>query len=62
MCTGCVEDMQTVLRNTDGILDASVSYADGMINIRYDPQAIDEKKVFFMVRKLGFKTTILRGV
>jgi copper chaperone CopZ len=27
MCTGCVEDMQTVLRNTEGINDAKVSFS-----------------------------------
>ncbi len=58
-CTGCAEDMQTILREKDGILDASVNFAEGKINIRYDAELIDRKQVFLTVRKLGFKTNIL---
>jgi len=55
-CTGCAVDMQNVLLGKDGILDVSVSFKDGIINIRYDPDIIDEREVFYTVRKLGFKT------
>ena len=58
-CTGCVEDMQTILRNTEGILDASVDYSTGRITIRHDPGIIDEKQVFIKVSNFGFKTKII---
>jgi Cu2+-exporting ATPase len=60
MCTGCVTDMENILKDSEGIIDASVDYATGMINIRYDPEAVDEKQVFLKVSKLGFKTRIVR--
>jgi copper chaperone CopZ len=59
ICAGCAEDMQTVLKNTEGILDAHVDFSDGTVNIRYDPDVIDEKQVFIKVNKLGFKSRIL---
>ena len=58
-CTGCAEDMQTILRGKEGILDASVNFAEGRVNIRYDAELIDRKQIFLTVRKLGFKTNIL---
>ena len=61
MCTGCVEDMQTVLRDTEGINDATVNFSDGIIDINYDPEIIDTRAVFIRVRNLGFKTKILEG-
>ncbi len=60
-CSGCAEDIQTVLREKEGVLDAAVDYAEGKINIRYDADLIDQKKLFLTVRKLGFKTTMLPG-
>jgi copper chaperone CopZ len=52
VCTGCAEDLKKILRETDGVLDASVNYKDETIYIKYDPELIDRKKVYFAVRKL----------
>lgn len=59
ICAGCAEDMQTILKNTLGILDAHVNFSDGSVNIRYDLEIISEKEVFIKVNKLGFKSRIL---
>ncbi len=56
-CAGCAEDMQTVLRNTGGIRDASVSFADGTVTVTYDPEVIDARGVFRKAASLGFKIT-----
>lgn len=58
-CTGCAEDMENILRDKDGVLDVSVNYADGRINIEYDPGVTDDKELFEAVSKLGFKTKIM---
>jgi copper chaperone CopZ len=60
-CAGCAEDTEKVLNNTEGILDASVSYADHIISITYDPAVIDRRQVFITVRKLGYKLDIITG-
>jgi copper chaperone CopZ len=58
ICSGCAEDMENILRGKKGVLDASVNYSDGTIHIRYDPDLLDEKRIFLAVRKLGFKTRV----
>lgn len=60
-CAGCAEDTEKVLNNTEGILDASVNYANDIISITYDPAVIDRKQVFITVRKLGYKIDIISG-
>ncbi len=55
-CTGCVTDMENILLDTDGINDASIDYAKGLITISYNPDEIDEKKLINKVEKLGFPT------
>jgi copper chaperone CopZ len=52
VCTGCAEDMKKILSETEGVLDATVNYAEETIHIKYDPEIIDRKKVYFTVRKL----------
>ena len=44
-CTGCAEDMETVLRDEDGIVEVKVDYAGDMILIKYDPDEIDRHAV-----------------
>ena len=54
-CIGCATDMETVLNNTDGILDATVSYASGTINIEYEPAEITPQQIILIIRKMGLK-------
>lgn len=58
-CTGCATDIETILRNTDGILDAKVIYATGMIKIEYDPSEIKLDQIFSIVKKIGFNIKTL---
>lgn len=54
-CSGCAMDMETVLLNTDGVLEAAVRYADGIITIAYDPEDIDRATLLAKVHSFGFK-------
>lgn len=58
-CTGCATDIETILRNTDGILDAKVIYATGIIKIEYDPSEIELGQIFSIVKKIGFNIKTL---
>jgi len=60
-CTGCAEDMENILRDKDGVLNASVNYAEGTVHIEYEPGVTGEKELFAAVSKLGFKTKIIPG-
>jgi Cu+-exporting ATPase len=59
VCTGCAEDMENILLDKDGIVEASVSFIDDYIHVKYDADIIDRKNVFIAVRKLGFPVTII---
>ncbi|WP_455217379.1 heavy-metal-associated domain-containing protein [Kaarinaea lacus] len=50
VCTGCAEDMETVLLNHDGILEANVSFVDDLIDIEYDTDEIDRDAVIKAAR------------
>jgi copper chaperone CopZ len=54
-CSGCACDVETVLKNVDGISRAKVSYADGTVHVEYRPEEIGEKQVRDMITKLGLK-------
>jgi P-type Cu+ transporter len=58
VCSGCAMDMETVLRDTDGILDVEVSYAAGTVVVDYDPDEISRESVLAKVRGFNVKTRI----
>lgn len=58
-CSICAGDMENILRETEGIIDASVDFAGETVWVKYDPQKLDRKKVFFAVRRLGYKIRII---
>jgi copper chaperone CopZ len=58
-CPGCATDMEIVLRNVNGILDASVDFSTETIRVRYDARVLDRKQVFIAVRRLVYSLKIL---
>ncbi|MBI4843186.1 MAG: heavy-metal-associated domain-containing protein [Nitrospirae bacterium] len=59
ICMSCAEDMETLLREKEGILDAHVNYAEELISVKYDPSIMSSKEVYAAVRRLGFHVKIL---
>ena len=59
VCTGCAGDMETILLDREGIVDATVSFIDDVIQVIYDPDIIDRKHVYMAVRRLGFPVKIV---
>jgi len=51
--------MEVILREREGVMEASVNYANEIIRVRYDPLLLDRKAVFSAVRGLGYKVRIL---
>lgn len=52
-CAGCAQDIETVLRNEDGVLDASVDFSTGSISIEYDAAETDEDRLFGVIKRIG---------
>lgn len=59
-CLGCAEDMEILLKNTPGVIDAKVFYADDLVMVTFDPEAVDAREVFRKVAMLGFKTSVVK--
>ncbi len=59
-CSSCAGDMENILQETEGILDASVNFADETVYVRYNSTILDRKQVFSAVRKLGYSVRIIR--
>jgi len=58
-CAGCCVDMENILRNTEGILDANVNFSDEIIGVRYDHEVLDREQVFAAISRLGYKVRII---
>ena len=52
-CTGCAEDMEIVLKNQAGIIEANVNYADDIIDIKYDPDVIERQAVIQAAKNIA---------
>ena len=58
-CSSCAADMEELLQEKEGIINASVNFAEETVCVRYNPRQLDRKEVFFAVRKLGYKIKII---
>jgi len=58
-CSSCAGDMEVILREREGIMEASVNFSNEIIRVKYDPLLLDRKAVFCAVRGLGYKVRIL---
>ena len=59
-CSSCAGDMESILQDTEGILSASVNFADEKVSITYNSRILDRKQAFAAVRKLGYKLKIIK--
>ena len=58
-CSSCATDMENILQETEGIINATVDFAEETVLVTYNPQKLGRKEVFFAVRKLGYKIKII---
>jgi len=57
-CSGCATDIETVLGNTEGVVNASVDYSTGEIAVEYDPEEITEPQVACVLKKLELRVHV----
>lgn len=55
VCAACAEDMERLLGEVEGVTEARVDYAEGTLELTYDPDTIDERAAYSAARRLGFK-------
>jgi Cu2+-exporting ATPase len=54
-CAGCATDIETVLRNTEGVVNASVNYSAGDVVVEYGPGETNEQQITSALKKLGLE-------
>lgn len=53
-CASCAADIERLLMDVSGILDASVDYARETVDISFDADVIGDNDVYAAVMKLGY--------
>lgn len=58
-CAGCATDIETVLRNTEGVVNASVNYSICELAVEYDYDEINEQQIMNIVKKSGLRVHVV---
>ena len=58
-CAGCATDIETVLRNTEGVVNASVNYSTCEVAVDYGPDEINEQQIMCVLKKLGLRVHVV---
>ncbi|SFS88408.1 heavy metal translocating P-type ATPase [Halostagnicola kamekurae] len=56
-CSTCEQYLESVATGTDGILEASASYATELIQVRYDPTVIDRDELAAAISGVGYRAS-----
>jgi P-type Cu2+ transporter len=57
-CASCASSSQTILQNQAGIIDVSVTYANGMAQVEYVPGITDPQKMKCALQSVGYDLMI----
>lgn len=57
-CEGCAAGITAMLKRTDGVVKADVSYEERRATIDYDAAKTTPQKIIAAVEKLGYKAAI----
>lgn len=59
-CESCATGIAAILKRTDGVLKADVSYEERRASVDYDPGKTSPEKLVESIEKLGYKAAIKR--
>lgn len=54
-CPGCATDMETVLRDMDGVFRVTANYGEETLVIEYDRDLSGADRIASVIRGMGFK-------
>lgn len=60
-CEGCASGITAILKRTDGVVKADVSYNEKRAVVEYDAAKTSPGKIIEAVEKLGYKATIRKS-
>lgn len=56
-CEGCADGIKAMLKRTEGVTKADVSFDDKRAVVEYDPAMTSPTKIIEAIEKLGYKAT-----
>lgn len=56
-CEGCAAGITAILKRTEGVLKADVSFAEERATVDFDPTKTSSAKIVQAVEKMGYKAT-----
>ena len=57
-CGGCATGIAAMLKRTEGVLKAEVSYEERRAVVAYDPAKTSPDKIVDVIEKMGYKAAI----
>lgn len=57
-CPSCVNNIESNLRNTEGVTNAKVHFNTGRIEVEHDSDTISEEELVEVVRQSGYEATV----
>lgn len=54
-CAACVRKIETVLKRTEGIIDASVNFASEKVTLEYDDEKINLPHIEEIIKGIGYE-------
>lgn len=57
-CGSCSSGIQMVLQNTDGVINANVSYDTKKGEVEFDEEKTNIDKILKAIEQLGYKATV----
>uniref|UniRef100_A0AAY4C3A1 Copper-transporting ATPase 2 n=1 Tax=Denticeps clupeoides TaxID=299321 RepID=A0AAY4C3A1_9TELE len=60
-CASCVHNIETRLRSSRGIQEASVSLATNKAHVKFDPEVLGARDIIRIIEQLGFTASLIRN-
>lgn len=57
-CPSCVNSIESNLNQTEGIINASVHFTTGRIEVEHDIDTVSEEKLIEIVRQSGYEARV----
>lgn len=57
-CTSCAMNIDGELEDTEGVKEASTSYAKQVTEVTFDLEKVDEEQILHIIEKVGYRAIL----
>lgn len=57
-CSSCAMNIDGELEDTEGVIEASTSFAKQAVEVKYDPNKVSDKKIIEVVKTAGYDISL----